>query len=373
MLEAQKLKKLKEKRKTIISRLKELNHLPHDLQLMTDSQRAIYDQLEQFDFSFWEKVKLENGWGLPAKSPEERAIAEKKKYIREYFRQKSVLPKFGEPLNEEQQKILDAIDAGDFSYHEEYVKNVRYKKSEKELDNLLDANNSELSSNDKLFLKNKRERIRVELRALGLLPKFGEPLNEEQQEIMDKINNNDFSPYYDLPEEKRTANVVANSLPKMVLHRLRLVQILPPFGEELNEEQQAIVDDVNQNWQGKNKNFFITKYLHLTTPEGRIYYRMYKAHKKDGYNFKLQPSDIDIPEYCPILNIKLSTDPKDKDLPNYYSPDRIDSGKGYVTGNVRIISQKANKMKTKATQEDILKFAYNGLLLIQQMENNVKS
>jgi hypothetical protein len=373
MLEAQKLKKLKEKRKTIISRLKELNHLPHDLKLITDSQRVIYEQLEQFDFSFWEKVKLENGWGLPARSDEERKIAEKKKYVRGYFRQKGVLPPFGEPLTEEQQKILDAIDVGDFSYHEQFIKNVRHKKLEESLETILDKDDLEITDNDKIFLKSKRERIRFELRSLDVLPKFGDQLTEEQTEILNKINRNDFSPYYDLSEEKKANGLVSNSLPKMVLHRLRLVQVLPPFGEPLTEEQQEIVNDVRMNWKGKSKNHFIVKYLHLTTPEGRIYYRMYKSHKKDGYNFKLQPSDIVIPEYCPILNIKLSTDPKDKDLPNYYTPDRIDSGKGYVTGNVRIISQKANKMKSKSTQEDILKFAYNGLLLIQQMENNAKS
>jgi hypothetical protein len=114
---------------------------------------------------------------------------------------------------------------------------------------------------------------------------------------------------------------------------------------------------------GKEKSFFIKKYLHLSTPVGRLYYRLYKSHQEFGFNFNLTHSDIIIPKYCPLLNIKLSTDPKDKDEPFYYTGDRIDSSKGLVKGNIQVISMRANKMKNKATENELLQFATNALKL----------
>jgi hypothetical protein len=63
------------------------------------------------------------------------------------------------------------------------------------------------------------------------------------------------------------------------------------------------------------------------------------------------------------LGLELSTDPKDKDLPNYYTGDRIDSSKGLVKGNLQVISMRANKMKNKATENELLQFATNALKL----------
>lgn len=71
-------------------------------------------------------------------------------------------------------------------------------------------------------------------------------------------------------------------------------------------------------------------------------------------------SDIVIPEYCPLLGIKLHVGGgmghKHPDSP---SLDRVNVGLGYVKGNVRVISDLANTMKQNCSIERLLLFAKN--------------
>ena len=69
-------------------------------------------------------------------------------------------------------------------------------------------------------------------------------------------------------------------------------------------------------------------------------------------------ADIVIPEKCPILECPFIYGTSE----NYdYSPslDRIDNSKGYIKGNIQVISTKANKMKNSATQEELINFCKN--------------
>lgn len=70
--------------------------------------------------------------------------------------------------------------------------------------------------------------------------------------------------------------------------------------------------------------------------------------------FDLTLEDIIIPEKCPYLQQTL-----DPFGPADFCPsiDRLDSTKGYIKGNVEIISFKANRMKNTATQDELLVFA----------------
>jgi hypothetical protein len=70
--------------------------------------------------------------------------------------------------------------------------------------------------------------------------------------------------------------------------------------------------------------------------------------KKKRREFNLELSDIVVPERCPVLNVLLKYN-------SDYSPslDRIDSTKGYVKGNVRVISKRANVLKNNATIEEL--------------------
>lgn len=87
---------------------------------------------------------------------------------------------------------------------------------------------------------------------------------------------------------------------------------------------------------------FLARYL-LTTARKRA--------KENGIECTIKESDILVPELCPILHVKLgrSRGAFDKSSP---SLDRIDSSKGYVPGNVRVISWYANKLKNDITLEE---------------------
>ena len=81
--------------------------------------------------------------------------------------------------------------------------------------------------------------------------------------------------------------------------------------------------------------------------------------KKRNQDFDITKDDIILPTHCPILGIKLEYNQGSgaggKD--NSYSLDRIDQSKGYIKGNVQVISHKANSMKFTASKEDLLKFS----------------
>lgn len=88
-------------------------------------------------------------------------------------------------------------------------------------------------------------------------------------------------------------------------------------------------------------------------------FNMKKAEcKRKGIPFNLDHSDFEIPEYCPLLHIRLieavpQTGGKGGGRDNSPSMDRIDPSKGYVKGNVQMLSYKANMIKSNATTEEI--------------------
>lgn len=79
---------------------------------------------------------------------------------------------------------------------------------------------------------------------------------------------------------------------------------------------------------------------------------------RKGLEFNLELSDIVIPDVCPLLEVPFQFGTKD----SYdYSPslDRIDNSKGYIKGNVQVISMKANAMKNSASPDELHTFCKN--------------
>ena len=74
--------------------------------------------------------------------------------------------------------------------------------------------------------------------------------------------------------------------------------------------------------------------------------------RRRGEECTLELKDIVIPEYCPVLGIKLEPGSHSHQDCSP-SVDRVDSTKGYTKDNVWIISARANRIKNNATIEEI--------------------
>lgn len=83
--------------------------------------------------------------------------------------------------------------------------------------------------------------------------------------------------------------------------------------------------------------------------EKRIYNRAKTRAKKMGRDFDIEVEDILIPEVCPVLGHEFVYGHHDWT----YSIDRVDNDKGYVKGNVEIVSNKANRIKNSATEDEL--------------------
>ena len=77
--------------------------------------------------------------------------------------------------------------------------------------------------------------------------------------------------------------------------------------------------------------------------------------KARNIEFSITINDIIIPEYCPYFtSIKLEQNEGNRKASDCSpSLDRIDSSKGYIPGNVEVISWRANKLKNDATSKEL--------------------
>lgn len=91
--------------------------------------------------------------------------------------------------------------------------------------------------------------------------------------------------------------------------------------------------------------------------EKRQKYRAKKANaKRAGVEFTVPFSELVFPVHCPVLGIELDylTEGRQE---NSVSFDRIDPSKGYVSGNVIIVSFRANRIKNNSNWEELQKIA----------------
>lgn len=88
-------------------------------------------------------------------------------------------------------------------------------------------------------------------------------------------------------------------------------------------------------------------------PEVNLYQAALKRAKQKGLEFNLDLGDIRIPTVCPYLGVRLQVNSGHGMNPNSPTLDRIDPTKGYIKGNVEVISWRANRLKSDGTLKEL--------------------
>lgn len=101
---------------------------------------------------------------------------------------------------------------------------------------------------------------------------------------------------------------------------------------------------------------FYSPHKHLEksrkSPEKMMLSNAKTRAKLRNLEINIDLTDIVIPEYCPILGIKITPFSNNGHSP---SLDRINNTKGYIKGNVHVISRRANMLKSDSDFNDIKK------------------
>ena len=113
--------------------------------------------------------------------------------------------------------------------------------------------------------------------------------------------------------------------------------------------KECSISSVNKEEYCGNK---ARKEQHRKDPRKVMYLNTKYRAAKLNLPFNLEKSDIVIPEFCPLLGIPLQVGNK-ASKPNSPSIDRLIPSKGYVKGNILVISHRANAAKNNLSVEEL--------------------
>lgn len=118
----------------------------------------------------------------------------------------------------------------------------------------------------------------------------------------------------------------------------------------------------NPEWVEEQKHKSLEYRRKHITSESRMLTSARSRAKKRGLDIDIDVTDIKIPERCPLMDIPIvegHLKGKQGPSPNSPSLDRIDPERGYVKGNVWVISHRANVIKQNASPEELERLARN--------------
>lgn len=129
------------------------------------------------------------------------------------------------------------------------------------------------------------------------------------------------------------------------------------YRRQNKERLNALAREARAKTPHKSREY--TKRWRTSDPVRALYFAAKQRAKLYGLEFSIQKGDIIIPDRCPALGLVFGPNTGRGMGSHWDSPslDRIDPAKGYVSGNVQVLSRLANTMKSNASRDDLLKFA----------------
>jgi hypothetical protein len=119
-----------------------------------------------------------------------------------------------------------------------------------------------------------------------------------------------------------------------------------------------------REWSAKNRDYVNAQRVEYSRlyPERTMLNSCRRVAKQQGIPFDLTVEDIVIPECCPVLGVPLEKGRKQRSW-NSPSLDRIIPERGYVRGNVIVVSWRVNRIKADASIRELELIAafYKGL------------
>jgi hypothetical protein len=122
-------------------------------------------------------------------------------------------------------------------------------------------------------------------------------------------------------------------------------------GEKHRKENR---EEYNKYCRQKKKESYTTekrRSQYLKNIQKEMFFAAKHRAKIKNISFTIDLNDVIIPEKCPVLGIELNH----KDRLHSPSLDRINNNLGYIKGNVKVISSKANRLKNNGTLEEFEK------------------
>ena len=142
---------------------------------------------------------------------------------------------------------------------------------------------------------------------------------------------------------------------KYGVSRQRMKQVVDKYIPNWKEKYGTIV---NKNIQAEErfKKWGIKVDTDLYSAQRQKFFRKKQNALRTGWTWDIDFGDLAWPTHCPILGIELDyfLEIRAENSPSF---DQIDAGKGYITGNVQVISWRANRIKNNGTADEHRKIA----------------
>lgn len=174
-----------------------------------------------------------------------------------------------------------------------------------------------------------------------------------------RLTPEDHAKIKEMAKQGQKLDVIAKSL-SIAVSRQRIKQLTQKYGIDsfaIRKEivQKELNDKMFKKWGSQWANKEYRKSLIYQTMREKFSRKKANA-QKSGIEFEINFGELTFPTHCPILGIELDYF-SDGRVENSVSFDRIDPKKGYVSGNVVIVSWRANRIKNDGSADEHQKIA----------------